>query len=66
MKVIKETEVRGKRRITVELDKGEELTALRGEGHYRLGYPHDEVIAAHVITDAVPVVWCSFEQKWID
>jgi len=66
MKVIKETEARGKRRITVELDEGETLVALRDEGHYRLGYPHDDVVAAHVVTEAVPVMWCSLEQKWID
>jgi hypothetical protein len=34
--------------------------------HYRLGGQVDEIMAAHVITEAVPVYWCSVEQKWVE
>lgn len=34
--------------------------------HYRLGGQVDDVVASHVLTEAVPVYWCSIEQKWVD
>jgi hypothetical protein len=54
-----------KQRVTVELDQGERLIAVSNYGFYRLGHPMEDVLAGHIIVDAVPVSWCSIEQKWV-
>lgn len=64
MKILSERNVKGKRRVIVELDKGEELLALQDNVHYRLGAQIDDVVPGHALGDAVPVMWCPHEQKW--
>lgn len=56
----------GRKIVTVELEDGEELLALR-PGMYRLGYPlEDMVVQSHHLADMKPVEWCVVAQKWID
>lgn len=65
MKTISTTQKpNGKRRVTVELDAGETLLAVRDGAHYKLGHPVEEVMAAHILSDAQPVTWCSASQEW--
>lgn len=56
----------GRRRLTLELEPGEMLIRLRPNAHYRLAYPHDDVMPTHVLDSIQRVYWCSIEQKWID
>ena len=55
-----------KRTVTVELDDGEDLMAVRRGGFYRLGYPLEEIVFGDQVADAVPVSWCPVEQKWVE
>lgn len=55
----------GRRRVTLELEPGEELLAVRDGAHYELGAPVDDVIASHVLSATREVSWCSAEQKWV-
>lgn len=65
MKIISEKVVKGKRRVTVELDEGEQVLAIRRDSHYRLGYPlEDQVIHSSRIENATEVYWCDGEQNW--
>lgn len=67
MEVNKETILpNGKRRVTVTLDSDEHLIPICNSGHYKLGSQLDDVVAGHYITEAVPVSWCSIEQKWVE
>ena len=66
MKTIKDepaTLKRG-RRVTVELQPGEQLMAFKDEYFYRLGGQVDEIMQGHVITESEHVVWCSIGQEW--
>jgi hypothetical protein len=56
----------GKRHALVELDPGEHITSYREDGYYKLGYPVEEIVASHVLDDAVPVTWCSASQEWVE
>ncbi len=56
----------GNRVMFVELKPGEQLVSIREDQHYRLGYPVEDVVGSHIIAEAVPVVWCSASQKWVD
>lgn len=65
MKTISTTQKpNGKRRVTVELDAGETLLAVRDGAHYKLGHPVEEVMAAHILVDSQKVTWCSASQEW--
>ena len=75
MKSIAEGTVNGKRRVTVDLDDGEELVAvpkgatalLVKEGwYYRLGGQTDPIVGDRVLTEAHPIFWCSIEQPRMD
>jgi len=55
----------GKRRITVELDKGEALIAVRPDSFYKLGYPVEDVVPSHVLENAHQVTWCCVGQEWV-
>lgn len=61
-KIMKST---GKRRITVELDRDEDIIAIRPDAHYKTGYPLEDVITGHIILDSVPVMWCPIGQEWV-
>jgi hypothetical protein len=54
----------GRRRVTLELDKEDEVVIVRRGAHYALGQPVGDVVPAHVITEAAQVTWCCVEQKW--
>jgi len=56
----------GKRHALVELDPGERITSYREASYYKLGHPVEEIVAGHVLDDAVPVTWCSASQKWVE
>ncbi len=56
----------GRRIVTVELESHEGLIPVNKSGHYRLGGQIDDIVESHVLQDSYPVIWCHFEQKWID
>lgn len=65
MKLLSQTQKsNGKRRVVVELDADEEIMAFKNGAHYKLGHPVCEVMAAHIITEAECVTWCSASQEW--
>ena len=66
MKTIAEKIVKGKRRVTVDLDEGEQLVPIKPNRHYRLGYPIDDVVPSHVMQDITMVFWDCVGQKWED
>jgi len=55
----------GKLRVTVDVDPGEKLFAIREDCFYKLGYPFQEVVQSHIIEDAQQVTWCPLGQKWV-
>lgn len=66
MKVIRERINRhGRREVTVELDAGEQLQAIRPHDFYRTGYPVEEVLQGNIILDCEHVTWCSLGQEWV-
>ena len=66
MKILSSKKVRGKERVTLELEPGEKLLAIKDGTYYRLGHPLDDVVPSHVVADPAPVNWCPLEQKWLD
>jgi hypothetical protein len=56
----------GKRHALVELDPGEHVASYRESRYYKLGYPSEEIVASHVLDEAVPVTWCSASQEWVE
>lgn len=67
MKLVQTTERNdGTTRVVAVLNPGEKLIAVRDSEYYQLGQPVDDVVPAHVIEDAHPVVWCCVSQKWVD
>lgn len=56
--------VRGKRRVTVELEDDELLLAIVPEAYYRTGDPHDDIVQGNHIANSTRVVWCVVEQQW--
>ena len=67
IRVIKETPVgtAGKRRMIIELEPGVELLPVMKDTHYKLGYPNEEVVGSHILTEAQHVTWCSASQEWV-
>jgi hypothetical protein len=48
-----------------------ELVELRAKqpkegAFYQLGGQMDDVVPGHVLQETRPVIWCHFEQKWIE
>lgn len=66
MNIISTTDRHGKRRVTVELEAGEELLAVKSGSHYRLGHPVEDVVTGNIISECTPVMWCVVTQKWVD
>jgi len=56
----------GNRRVVVELGKSEELVPIHASAHYKMGYPHDDIVHADHILQARQVTWCVIEQKWVE
>jgi hypothetical protein len=66
MKLIQTTERKdGTTRVIAVLNPGEKLIVVRDNAHYRLGPPMDDIVPAHVIEEAHPVVWCCVSQEWV-
>ncbi len=56
----------GKRHVLVELDAGESIQSIHDDKFYRLEYPMEEqVFAGHILRNPEPVVWDTFEQRWL-
>lgn len=56
----------GVRRVLVEVSKDATLYALHKDCYVRLGYPMDDVVPSDIVTNAMPVMWCPNEQRWVD
>lgn len=66
MRQLNERTVKGKRRVTVELEDGEHLIALNDDKLYMLSEPwEDQVLYGHTLRGAAEVTWCSVEQKMV-
>jgi hypothetical protein len=66
VKIIRQTPIKDDRtRVTIELDPGETMIVIRRNSHYKLSDPVNDVVASHIISDAVEVEWCSFSQAWV-
>lgn len=66
MKVIKDelATLKRHRRVTVELQQGEELLSIKDGCYYRLGGQVEDIVQAHVLAGADHVYWCSISQRW--
>lgn len=60
------TDRRGRRIAKVELREAESLMIIKDGGHYRLGAQLDDVVPSRALDEATAVVWCPFEQKWVE
>lgn len=49
----------------VELDPSERLLPLREDAHYKLGYPVEDIVAVHILSESTRVTWCSASQEWV-
>jgi hypothetical protein len=56
----------GKTHALVELEPGEYIASYHDNRYYKLGYPNEEIVASHVLDEAVPVTWCSASQEWVE
>jgi hypothetical protein len=56
----------GKRHVLVELDEGERIAGYHEDRYYKLGYPIEDIVEGRIIDEAVPVTWCSVEQRWAE
>ena len=54
----------GDRRLVIDLPAGTKLLAIREDTFYKLGYPCEEVVGSHILTEAKQVTWCSASQEW--
>ena len=67
MKITKDfTRKDGVRTVTVQIEEGEYLMALKLDNYYRLGGQLDDVVAGYCIIGSPRVYWCSIEQKWVE
>lgn len=67
MKITKDfTRKDGVRTVTVQIEEGEYLMALKLDNYYRLGGQLDDVVAGYCIVGSPRVYWCSIEQKWVE
>lgn len=78
MKVLRESKPKpdGTVNITVNVPVGTQIAAFRPDtetvfavdenSHYRLHESHGDVVAGHIIAEAVEVYWCSASQKWLE
>ena len=68
MKVIKDepATLKRPRRVTVEIAPDEKLMSVYNRHFYKLGYPLDDVVPAHVLDQARFVMWCPVAQEWVE
>jgi len=65
MKILKETKTKdGKRRLTVELDEGEQIRAIKENSFYKLDEPLEYIFDSEVLLTANQVEWCNYSQDW--
>ena len=66
MRVVREKHLpNGNTQITYEITREETIICVRQGEFYELGYPVNDVVASHILSDYQHVVWDSLEQKWI-
>lgn len=68
MRIITERVLKdGRRQLLIELGKNEPnpVPPLKVDQFYKLGYPCDEIVGGHILTEAIPVSWCSASQSWV-
>jgi len=67
MKTLKETTTKeGKRRLTIELDDGEYIRAIKENSFYRIGETLEYIVDSDDLQTANRVEWCVFTQEWVD
>lgn len=69
MNIVKVTKRKdGSARVIIDLKSGEPVPNrfFNDDAHYRLGYPLNEVVAGHILAEAVPVHWCPLGQEWVE
>jgi hypothetical protein len=67
MKTLKETTTKeGKRRLTIELDDGEYIRAIKENSFYRIGETLEYIVDSDDLHTANRVEWCVFTQEWVD
>lgn len=66
MRVIREKHLlNGNTQVTYEFSPNETMLCVKRGEFYKLGYPVEEVMAAHILSNMQLVVWDSLEQCWI-
>jgi hypothetical protein len=66
MRVIREKHLaNGNLRVTYEFSPDESMLCIKRGEFYKLGYPVEDVIADHILSDIQLVMWDSLEQRWI-
>lgn len=66
MRVVREKHlVNGNTQVTYEFSPEETMLCVRQGEFYKLGYPVEDVISSHILSDIQLVVWDSLEQRWI-
>lgn len=71
MKYLSSRKVKGKVQVTFELEDLETLgpkdkVMIVRPMHYRLGGQTDLIVDSHVLNEAVPTIWCSVSQRWVE
>lgn len=63
-KVTSEKIVGNKRRVTVELNEGEEVVVVNPRACYKMGGQLDDIVFGNALTEATKVGWNHFTQEW--
>ena len=67
MKILKVAKTKlGKRRLTIELDDGEYIRAIKENSFYRIGETLQYIVDSDDLHTANQVEWCVFTQEWED
>lgn len=56
----------GSIRMIIDVQPNEAIIAVLKNTFYKLGHPTETVQHADELIDAVPVVWCSVSQQWVE
>lgn len=66
MKIVSDIPTKaGKRKLVMLLEPNEFVLVIKEDRHYKLGYPVEDIMASHILSEAHEVSWCSIEQKWL-
>lgn len=55
----------GRRILTVEVDKDEDLISVNTDSFYQLGGSDGDIVPGHLLNDLNCVSWCWIQQKWV-